>query len=65
VRTKDSRGATVLHFAVNTGNVELVQMLLRKGADPNAAASFGTPLKVASDRRRPDIVHLLQQYGAR
>ena len=65
VHLTDNRDATALHYAVSSGNAALVEILLRKGSDPNASGKSGTPLKAAADRRRPDLVHLLQQFGAK
>jgi hypothetical protein len=63
LKLKDARDATALHFAVSSGNADLVELLLRKGADPNAGGFEGTPIKAATDKRRPDLVHLLQRFG--
>jgi ankyrin repeat protein len=65
VRLKDSRDATVLHYAVRNGSLELVRILLEKGTDPNVIGRFAAPLKIAQDTRRSDIAHLLLQFGAR
>src|SRR5690606_10758939 len=34
-------GTTALHWAVYRNDVELVELLLRKGADPNARNDYG------------------------
>jgi len=63
VRLKDARDATALHYAIESGNIGIVTELLKAGADPNATGKAGSPVKAASDKRRPDLVHLIQQYG--
>ncbi len=47
-------------------NNDLIEILLKNGADPNVSSLFsGTPLKVAIDAVNEVIVKLLLQYGAR
>ena len=55
-------GRTVLHDAVLTGNVGMVQCLLDLGADPNAASRAGTrPMDLASpDSNGQTIRRLLE-----
>ncbi|XP_033759448.1 serine/threonine-protein phosphatase 6 regulatory ankyrin repeat subunit B-like [Pecten maximus] len=45
VKCQDHKGRTALHFAIETGNVELVKILIASDADVNAQERFGmTPL---------------------
>lgn len=62
----DSLGKTPLTVACDTGNVELVQFLLSKGAAVNLPerGSNHTPLYVASRVGSVDIVKLLLTQGA-
>ncbi|MGL5721513.1 MAG: ankyrin repeat domain-containing protein [Brevinema sp.] len=61
VNAKDRMGYTALHIASWNGNNELVEYLLRLGANPNVITPSGnTPLKFAS----PSVRRLLLQYGA-
>jgi hypothetical protein len=63
----ESLGITPLHCMASLGKSEVVELLLRKGADPNAQASFSkdTPLFFAV-RDHADIptIQLLVKYGA-
>lgn len=42
VNSQDHAGWAPLHEACNNGNIEIAQLLLQYGADPNPAASDGT-----------------------
>jgi ankyrin repeat protein len=54
-----------LHSAVATGDLEVVEALLQKGADPNAAQAEGyTPLDAAHAAHNPAMEKLLRQFGA-
>lgn len=60
---------TVLHYAVLSGNPELVNLLLKQGAKPDLINSFGdpdtpSPLHLAILRGDPRIVKLLLAHGA-
>jgi len=55
-------GDTCLHRACHRGNLRLVKMLLRAGADLNARGDMGyTPLHYAAT---PEIVEVLLAAGA-
>ena len=52
---------TPLHWAVESGCSQTVEMLLKFGANPNLESKFDkTPLEIASENGRPDIFELLQ-----
>ena len=52
---------TPLHWAVQRGYNDCVEILLRYGADPNLENKFGkTPMEIASGINRSDICELLQ-----
>ncbi|CAN0420041.1 unnamed protein product, partial [Hapterophycus canaliculatus] len=67
-----SVGETPLHLAARESSVEVAQVLLRHGADPNAKTSTEeggmSPLHFAAapgnDDRRRAVVRLLLQAGA-
>jgi hypothetical protein len=48
------------------GNDAIIRRLLKHGANPNLADTSGrTPLSIAKENNCPDIVALLEQYGAK
>jgi len=56
---------TPLHWAVWSGNLEAVEVLLSRGADANARSSTGhTPLHFAAQKGDLDMARLLVRYGA-
>jgi uncharacterized protein len=55
-------GDTLLHDAVRLGHRAIVELLLSRGADPNAR-SHTTPLKLSYARNFKDIASLLKQHG--
>jgi len=51
--------------SVRQGNVEMVELFLRYGSDPNAIGQEGqSPLNMAIALRDPDLVHSLLEHGA-
>jgi len=59
-------GKTALHFAACEMYPQIVELLLQKGADPNAADTTGrVPLAEAALWGRLENVKFLLQYGAR
>jgi ankyrin repeat protein len=65
-RDDDRRAWTPLHHAIHKQQVNAVQLLLERGADPNAADHPGalTPLLMAVIDADPAITKLLLAYGA-
>jgi ankyrin repeat protein len=63
VRYKD--GNTLLHYAANRGYLDVVALLLKRGADINARDKDGrTPLHEAMAYRRYDVARFLIENGA-
>ena len=60
VNARDNRGFTALHRAAEMGHTELVEYLLRHGADRTAAVGEHTPLSFATARGHAAIVELLR-----
>lgn len=57
-------GSTPLHVAADSGNLDLVRVLLERGADPNRVRSDGlSPLAVATKTNQLPTVRLLVESG--
>lgn len=65
ITLKETKGNTALHYACGIGDYDLVECLLRLGANPNAVTDKGaTPMKCAGGRNVDAIRALLRRYGA-
>lgn len=64
VDAKDSRRHTALHVAASRGNLEMVKLLLAKGAAINGNNGFGQPLLAALHDGHQVIAMYLLQQGA-
>jgi ankyrin repeat protein len=65
VNTPTSDGTTALHWAVHNGDVDLVDRLLRAGADAKAKNQFGaTPMSEAAFLGNVAIIEKLLKAGA-
>lgn len=65
VKAKDEDGKTPLHVASFLGRIQMMETLIKKGADVNAKANNGeTPLLGASLRGMLDVFRLLIGNGA-
>jgi len=61
INKQDWDGCNALHYAVDTGNARICQLLLSRGADVDARGGFenSTPLHLACKHNMIDIVQLL------
>lgn len=58
-------GNTALHIASEVGKIEVVELLISRGAEVNAIRFDGkTPLHMASYKKHPDVVRFLIESGA-
>jgi acyl carrier protein len=67
VNAKNVFDLTALHLAAQSGNVDLVQVLISAHADLNAGGfgdSTDTPLSRATNRGHQDVIELLKKAGA-
>ena len=56
---------TVLHYAVDGNNIEIVKLLIANGANVNAKAKDGiTPLRLVTPNGPREIIDLLKKHGA-
>ena len=64
INSRDIYG-TPVHYAIKTGQTDLLTYLLSRGADPNAETNEGlTPLALATQCNRPDYEDLLHSLDA-
>src|SRR5262245_30396781 len=65
VNAAQSDGTTPLHWAVDREQTEIVQLLIRAGANVKAANRYGaTPLWLASVNGNPKTLAVLLEAGA-
>jgi ankyrin repeat protein len=58
-------GQSLLHLAVDTGNLEIIRLLLAANCDPNTTDSWGlSPLGRALLKRHTEAARLLVEHGA-
>lgn len=64
-RDKTREGMTPLHAAIETGNIEIMQLLLAYGAKPNSRDfQKRTPLMVMDEDTEQEMVRLMLAWGA-
>ena len=59
---RDNKGFTALHRAAEIGEVQIVRLLLERGAFPHPDAAGHTPLSLAQGRAQTAVVKLLSTY---
>jgi ankyrin repeat protein len=60
---RDRYGATPLHWAANEGQIDLVELLVARGANVDARDNRGaTATAIARVKGHLDIVELLQRH---
>jgi len=50
VNCKDPAGYSALHLCAEKGNLEILDILLKKGADPNYVCEGKTPLQLSYEK---------------
>ena len=67
INVQDRGSNTAVHFtSLDRPAQDTLRLLLEHGADPNHKNKYGSsPLSLAQNNRRPDLVRLLKQYGAK
>jgi ankyrin repeat protein len=64
-QTDENGGTTGLHVAASSGNLQIIAILYKAGADINQRDNVGsTPLDYAAERGRPEAVKLLLDMKA-
>lgn len=64
IHAQDEELTTALHYAVYNDEVEVVELLLSEGANPNDSDDYSTALTLALANESYDIVALLYNAGA-
>ena len=62
--TDDTAMTTPLLFAIQSGNTDIVGMLIQRGAKVNELSQMGTPLICAACQGRTDMMRFLLARGA-
>ncbi|MBR2611488.1 MAG: ankyrin repeat domain-containing protein [Clostridia bacterium] len=57
-------GYTALHYAVQENRLEVAELLLKKGANPNARDKYGNTPLFRTNQNRLEMIKLLLVHGA-
>ncbi|XBJ10806.1 hypothetical protein VPH35_015602 [Triticum aestivum] len=60
----DHDGSSLLHYAAELGNCEMVELLLAKGAYVDPVSAYGTPLHVAAGKGHYGAMKILLDHNA-
>jgi len=64
IEARDRRGFTALHRAAEMGRLDVLRVLLDRGAAPEPTAEGHTPRSLAAGRGNEEIVALLDKHIA-
>ena len=64
VNAKDKDGNTPLYFAARSNAAEMVELLVKHGADPNAKGQYSSPLQAAVINNAHETAEVLLKHGA-
>lgn len=64
INVRDANQSTALQYALAVRNLEIVKLLLAKGADVTASTPLGAPIHAAARNDVPEVVQLAISKGA-
>ena len=65
VDAKNAIGSTSLHMAIRRGHKEIVELLIKNGADVNIKYYRQTPLDIANAHDNTEIANLIKKAGGK
>jgi serine/threonine-protein phosphatase 6 regulatory ankyrin repeat subunit B len=60
---RDNRGRTALEYAFQNGDLEILRLLLRAGADPNAEWHYDIDNNTSPSNFQEEMIGLMQKHG--
>ncbi|NOR53993.1 MAG: hypothetical protein GQ536_07900 [Candidatus Aminicenantes bacterium] len=65
--SRENEGSTPLHGAAGKGNIKVVEVLIKNGANVNARSQYSgsTPLDVAIQKGHKELADLLRKHGGK
>lgn len=64
INSEAGNGAEAIHAAAEEGHPQVVELLLKHGADINSLSMGASPLHLAAQYNRVDVLRVLIRYGA-